>query len=416
MRIAGNNTLIYVMSEVAMHCFVNEELKNKQQGAALVVGLILLLAMSISAAFIMNSSIMDERMSANHRSQTNAFLAAEAGLLKTQRLLEDNWPPADCVAGETISFFNDEVFANDANYTVTGFDCNPSSGITLSSQGLINTLGVRRVITARYEPPSPEGMRPSDAPAAISCLGGGCLIKPGAGQSSVDGRDYDLPTWGAAVAHYRPSDSRLTGDVMPSLFLSDRDESTVLSGSGQFKFCGSERVDCSGDNNILQFYSEDSYPAVDGQATHPTAEQFFDPGSAIGELEPSGANWGTRDNPDISNVTADITGGLSGAGIMVVDGVSVTLGGNVRFEGLVVIRGCGVLNMSGTPIIYGAIIVDSRNCDEDENGVKKEYNPFGSSGTPTVAYSSAALNNANGLLQSSRSGGLSNWAEQIQGL
>ena len=74
-----------------MHRFEHFNIAAKQQGAALGVGLILLLAMTLSGVFILNSSIMDERMSANYRSQTNAFLAAEAGLLKSQRFLDDNW-------------------------------------------------------------------------------------------------------------------------------------------------------------------------------------------------------------------------------------------------------------------------------------------------------------------------------------
>lgn len=393
-----------------MHRLKQQKVTGKQDGAALGVGLILLLAMSISAVFIMNSSIMDERMSANHRSQTNAFLAAEAGLLKSQRFLDNNWPPANCAADETISLFNDEAFANDANYSVIGFNCTPSSGLTLRSQGVIDILGVNRVLTARYQPPGPEGKLPGDAPAAISCLGGGCYIQPGAGQSSIDGRDYDLPPWAANTNQYRPSSDRLTGDVMPSLFLADRGDSQVGSGSGQFEFCGSERNDCSGNNNLSQFYSEDSFPVVDGQSTHPTAEQFFDPGTPIGDLAPTDSNWGTRETPTVSYVTSDqsINGGLSGAGILVVDGATLNLGGNVRFEGLIVVRGCGGLNMSGTPIIYGAIMVDSRGCEEP-------YNPFGQSGTPTVAFSRDALNNADGLIPAG-AGGLLNWTEEIQGL
>lgn len=394
-----------------MHRFEHCNIAARQRGAALGVGLILLLAMTLSGVFILNSSIMDERMSANHRSQTNAFLAAEAGLLKSQRLLDDNWnvwSASNCVPGESANLFNDESYANDTSFNVIGFDCSPQLGVTLRSEGFIDNLGVSRVLTARYEPPAPDGALPGDAPAAISCLGGGCNIQPGQGKSSIDGRDYNLPPWDSSTNQYRPSDNRLTGEVMPSLFLSDRSASQVGSGKGQFEFCGSERNNCSSNNDVLQFYSEDSFPVVDGQPTHPTAEQFFEPGTPIGDLTSSDSGWGTRESPVVSIVTTNQDASRRGAGILIVDGATLTMDGNDRFEGLVVVRGCGSLSLKGTPVIYGAILVDSRDCEEG-------YQPFSQGGTPDVAFSMEALSNAGGLVPAG-AGGLQNWAEVIQGL
>lgn len=384
---------------------------KQQQGAALGVGLILLLAMSISGIYILNSSVMDERMSANHRNQVNAFLAAEAGLMRAQRQYNDvGWPPNNCSSSELHTIYTNETYGNSVNFSVIGYDCDPAQGITLRSEGVLEDFGVTRVLTARYTPPGPEGGLPGDAPAAISCLGGGCVVKPGQGRSSIDGRDYTLPPWASNVNEYRRSSDRLTGNTMPSIFLTDRGSSSVGSGGGQFEFCGAERTNCNASNTISDFYSEDNFPVENGQPTHPTADQFFDPGTPLGDLVSTSSEWGTRDSPNVTQISSDqsINGGLSGSGVMIIDGANLDIGGNVRFEGLIVIRGCGTINLSGTPMIYGAIMVDARDCEQP-------YEPFGQSGTPTVAFSMEALGRAGELIPSG-AGGLQNWSEEIQGL
>ncbi len=53
---------------------------NKQQGAVLVVSLILLLVMTLLAVSAMRSTILEERMGGNARNQETSFQAAEAVL------------------------------------------------------------------------------------------------------------------------------------------------------------------------------------------------------------------------------------------------------------------------------------------------------------------------------------------------
>lgn len=379
--------------------------KSQQRGAALGVGLVLLLAMSLSGVFIMNSSIMDERMSSNHRNQTNAFLAAEAGLLRVKKALDANFSECESILADHANAVYDQ--AADTTFEVSG-SCG-SGTVDLTSTGKIDKLGVVRVLTATYSQGLQGGM-PSDAPAAISCLGGGCVVTPGKGGSSIDGRDYRLPDdLDSNVKSYRRDEIRLTDSVMPSLFFSDRSSSSVERGGGNFEFCGSERTGCNADNQLELFFNEDSYPEVKGEPTHPTVDQFFGPDSPFGNLIGTDNGWGSRESPEISKITSNtkITGGLSGAGIMIIDkGAQVELGGNVRFEGLIVIRGCGSINMSGTPLVYGAVMVDASDC-------KQPYKPFGESGTPTMAYSLEALENANGLIPNGAGGGLSGWREYI---
>jgi len=58
----------------------NRAIKNKQQGAALIVSLIMLLIMTLLGISSMNSTTMEEKMSGNTRDRMLAFQAAEAAL------------------------------------------------------------------------------------------------------------------------------------------------------------------------------------------------------------------------------------------------------------------------------------------------------------------------------------------------
>jgi type IV pilus assembly protein PilX len=57
-----------------------QELPQRQQGAALVVGLILLLVLTVLAVSGMNTSTLELTMAGNVQYQQNAFQAAETGI------------------------------------------------------------------------------------------------------------------------------------------------------------------------------------------------------------------------------------------------------------------------------------------------------------------------------------------------
>lgn len=65
-----------------------------QQGAALIVVLILLLVMTLLGLTILRSTLMEERMSANLRDRSLSFQAAEAALREGEELAQANLPAA----------------------------------------------------------------------------------------------------------------------------------------------------------------------------------------------------------------------------------------------------------------------------------------------------------------------------------
>ena len=69
---------------------------------------------------------------------------------------------------------------------------------------------------------------------------------------------------------------------------------------------------------------------------------------------------------------------------MVVDGSAFTMTGTSLFVGLIVVKNCGTVNMSGTSNVYGAIVIDAAGCPAN-------YDPFAGNGTPAVRYSLDAL-------------------------
>ena len=82
---------------------------NKQQGAALVVGLILLVVITILAISGMNTATTELAMARNDQNYENAFQAAETGLEELLSLTS-----FDPVAGATLTEvvnYNDQVTA-----------------------------------------------------------------------------------------------------------------------------------------------------------------------------------------------------------------------------------------------------------------------------------------------------------------
>ena len=66
-----------------MHAIANSYPVRAQRGAALVIGLILLLVLTLLAVSGMNSASLEFVMAGNEQYRANAFSAAEAGIERT---------------------------------------------------------------------------------------------------------------------------------------------------------------------------------------------------------------------------------------------------------------------------------------------------------------------------------------------
>ena len=87
----------------------NVQIHNRQQGAALVVGLILLVVISVLAISGMNTATTELAMARNDQNYENAFQAAETGL--EQALGQGSFNPAGTANVTYIINTNDQVTA-----------------------------------------------------------------------------------------------------------------------------------------------------------------------------------------------------------------------------------------------------------------------------------------------------------------
>lgn len=65
-------------------------IKSNQEGAILIVGLIVLLLMTLLGLSVMSGNAMEEKMAGNDRDRQIAFQAAEAALREGERLINQN--------------------------------------------------------------------------------------------------------------------------------------------------------------------------------------------------------------------------------------------------------------------------------------------------------------------------------------
>jgi len=108
-------------------------------------------------------------------------------------------------------------------------------------------------------------------------------------------------------------------------------------------------------------------------------------------------NWGTPSNPVVIHVTSDLSmTGNTGYGVLVVDG-NLDLGGNVEWNGIVIISGCdtceGSLTGSGGFTVNGSVIIGNDGLDGFGNPTVS-LSDYG--GTPRYRYSCEGIEIANG--------------------
>jgi type IV pilus assembly protein PilX len=97
---------------------------RRERGAALVIGLVLLLVLTVLAVATMNMSTSDLRMVANRQFQENAFQAAERGV--ELAMLRQNLP----TTGEVITQEETEVPDSPADTYEYEISFDPESGVT----------------------------------------------------------------------------------------------------------------------------------------------------------------------------------------------------------------------------------------------------------------------------------------------
>jgi len=310
-----------------------------RRGVALIVVLVLLLVASILAIAGMAQAIVDERIAGNQRQVTEAFKAAEAGLLRAAAWWDDS-------SGEER---HDQLHWNDPEGAIAALHAQDRAlrtGITwsiqelhfegdevlIASRGQVEGSGTVREVSARYRralPLAPDGLAPIvlGGPVADFVLREDAVLR-------VPGGDGDEP--GPAILTASEADAE---QVRAAL---SREELSLLTG-------GVEPAGAEGDfptPALLQALVEAITESADTQDG------------------PEPWDLGTVEAPTVSVVRgtdggrADLhlSGPVTGAGILIVTG-NLYFEQALDFTGMILVLGGTLEFGAGSGSVRGALML-----------------------------------------------------------
>lgn len=335
---------------------------HKQNGAVLIVSLIILAVLTVLGVTTMTGSNLQLKIAGNTQESYRDFHDAESG--RAQAVSEWAATPGDFTGTSFV-----------ADYSVSLWASNPFRAIYLAQAASLNgRRAVYQWLALVDVPVNVDG--------TIGCYDG-CDIDL-TGNVHVDGRDHDPSncTFGSPSSCYPDLSLTPQADI-PAIYQAT--PGTVVQ-SGSTTLTGATPVIQTGGG----VYTATHYGEL---ATLLTS-------LASGH---NGSSWGTRTNPIIHHIDEDgmtVNANIAGAGILIVTANDVTFNGNFDFEGLLILNRPGgvVVHMGGGMEICGAIVATSPGSQLD----------IGGAGTPRIVYCSTALDGAAGA----DSMGALGWAEQ----
>jgi hypothetical protein len=448
-------------------------LPHKQQGAVLLIGMIMLVILMLGATSLMNGTVMDERLAGNSKASAEAFFAAEAGYITAVNHLNPkkvdepteidtakankHWAtlygeinkyetpaqwknrskkpelPAELKSynGKHAFEINIEpVFENEKDEYGNNVPKRVPGRIKFVSEGKYFAADGERLLATRtigFDLEAGGGNVPP-APAAISCFGGPCKLNIGAASngnnSSVNGRNHTCTPDGCEDYPVISGDDAFS---VPSVFLTDSGNSEIgiqgSKGNGKKEppkpFIGQDKDD------------KESYTAVSGKALNgdasgsiwidndfpsdekPTNEKY------IGENEDSLVNQALKvAGSDIGNLETPL--------VTLVDPANKQLDEKSGAGVLIIDRAGQEYKAAGGGYFVGLVIL--RGCTQwtqrgaftiygamiiDTTGCDDTYYPFDSRGGPDIKYSQDALDSASNAIGAGVNGLKVDWYEIV---
>lgn len=364
---------------------------KKQSGAALIVGLILMLVASIVAMSSMRGSTLQERMTANLNNEATAFMAAEAGATAAFTLLEAGlWQ---------VGSLSDQGVTDDGGtyaYTIEfGFGGDPNVARVLA-RGERTGTGARAELEALYsrsysfaETITTSESVPSDAPqelqisgagiAAFSCFGPQCVTKL-QGSPTINGYDHPVPvnffcTGAGCKTSPDMSKPGTKGVYMPDGGSLNSKKADAVKGSPPSKL--SRDTDFGNDADSEKYHYAEFWSNFVNTLLGRIPASEYSGSVSTGDL-------GTRHAPKATVLKqgAKVNGNVAGAGVLIVE-AGATFNGTMHFEGLVILMP-GANFGTGNASFYGAVVALS------DDGGTVDYD---SKGNFDTLYSSEALRN-----------------------
>lgn len=341
-----------------------------QRGSTLVVMILLLFAtlgLTISALRSASSGLTITR---NYRTGSQAFLAAEAGILHAQKRIDDFGPirfDNDVVDDWAVIFGTGERTMPgkpSVSYRVTVANdlVDPTNFMLMVANGLAPEEASRaiRVRLQRSGTFSPGAIYMPD-PSATATFNGNQFL--------VDGYDTDLsgaPNTNDPVPGIGTFTASAANDVRGAISLAQEDNVIGLGGS----------------ESVLQ----SAGPSVPRLETEIVPGILARPGIVMNPALTGNDTFGSIGAPQVTYFTGDlaINGTMSGAGILIVDG-AFRITGDADFAGLIIVRGeTEITTFAGNATLLGALWTTAVDLNV--------------SGSASITYSSEALALANGIV------------------
>jgi hypothetical protein len=332
-------------------------------GVALITGLVILVLLTAIGTYAIHMTEIEEMLSANLKASKQAFYLADAGVEwgKQQIGASLALPPVPASSTQALS---------PGTYTVTFpnfFPQVPAMEYTLTAR-VVGNVGnasktLQAVITKIYDL-SDGAIAIRGNEADTSFTGSGFL---------VDGRDYNHID--GTLTSLAPQ----LGISVPSTSLELLVETDLVAKQDRVKGLGGTATVASVGVSLSHSSSYITNLADTLCDAAPSANRFnTSPGSLIteGKYTLNGNNtWGTRASPQIycvdgvgtpGNMSVDIYGTFSGAGVLVVRNSDLVAHGNFQFEGLIIVTGNKVgfgMVGAGAQDVYGSVMINETNWD-----------------------------------------------------
>lgn len=322
---------------------------NSAKGSVLIIALMLLLITTlVSVAGIANMQ-MNEKLASNTKQVSEAFLAAESGMIEIKALFDDEdnaalWGDAEATLA-AINAQNRDL-GNMVQWQIESVDYVTTPGFaTIVSIGTVTTTGVQRKISATYKPKKASGNL-----GAMNIIGGIKIFDTANSNSFqiIGEKDSSGNIIGPALATN-------TDDNYDMIVDDINDKGRMANYIGGVKVV--EFDDPFGDPEKMNQFIESI-----------KTEYYALPVGSRGTAPNSMGTPATRDAsgnilvPAVEKITyvsgnIEFKGQAKGAGILVIEG-NLTISGNLlEYEGLIVVRGQSFqMNGGGNRELLGSIV------------------------------------------------------------
>ncbi|ABI55611.1 PilX N-terminal domain-containing pilus assembly protein [Alkalilimnicola ehrlichii MLHE-1] len=372
-------------------------LADRQRGIALMMSLVLLAVLSLVGVTAMQGSVLQERMAGGQSTLQDAFLEAEADLVRQLNCVLDNSDDMPNLEAEC------------------GLVIDPDTNTLELTANAVHATGARQVLAMNVRlnvlgegDEGDERAGGFNSNAAVSCFGAECDVSPGPGAADygIDGRDYTAPDLtqgencgiqGAHTRDFADADVRqdVAGAIVPEGDISDRPGAGGGGGRGGPPGGGGGGGPSGiiGSPDVID--NSTHYEATYGHSTAHAVNEFNQLiNSLVQGREPSSHAVGAYEEGiyyagEGDEITFSGEGQSGFGGIVILEGGSLNLDGNSCFSGLVLVRGGGTVT-GGTSAIIGSVISIP---GFDEQGEPLE-SALDTAGNTSFFYSAEALRRA----------------------